>query len=499
MALLLERSYTGESAYTQLRQVVVSDSSPFGDTPIYVLDESEQESDPENVVAMGLSDVEIETQRVDKAKPAGRRVVMLPECIFEILKRTQEGAPWTPSSRAITLKNASLVCKLWTDPARRILFAQNLRISNAPASIQRLRAVFDRYPELGRAVQKLDLSTPTNDWSSKNLNEIFKRSSGLLRSTPVVKEISLVHVELTDKARDRFFAALHTLKPDKAEITHCSYVSSRSRRQTRRSQVSEDMKALGRLLIDWTSLKSLAFTGYCDGSRLLKSNMFPPSELPTYQLTELSLTDLELPERSLLSLLGSKPSYLTSLKLASVVSIPNSTLEAVFKLVGSTLKKLSISSDSEEETSDVYLPETLSPLVNLVNFHLLTDESFPEEVIQTVVTLPQIETISLTFPSISYGTATSALASPASTLNELTLDTWDSPEMFWTEEERWTFSKLCKKNDISLVVNGMDSDDIEDEWWGMDLSKDWKVLERLAKPKKSARLPKVRRRQFIRL
>lgn len=79
------------------------------------------------------------------------------------------------------------------------LFGQKLRISNAPGSIQRLRAVFERCPELGKAVQKLDLSTPSNDWSSKNLNEIFKRSSGLLRSTPIISEISLVHVELTDK------------------------------------------------------------------------------------------------------------------------------------------------------------------------------------------------------------------------------------------------------------------------------------------------------------
>lgn len=166
MALLLEKSYNGQRAYTKLRQVVNSDSTAFGsesslsvffqplsprltspsnqlDSPIYVLDESDQESESGGSIVLALSDAEKDTRRVDKVKPAGRRVVMPPECIYEILKRTQDGVPYDPSSRAVsfqgsflfqlrnslahccalkqaTLKNASLVCKLWTDPARRM-------------------------------------------------------------------------------------------------------------------------------------------------------------------------------------------------------------------------------------------------------------------------------------------------------------------------------------------------------------------------------------------
>lgn len=57
--------------------------------------------------------------------------------------------------------------------------------------------MFDRYPELGRAVHTLNLSAPTKD--AKTSKETFRRAAGLVRATPVVKDISLLHVRLTDK------------------------------------------------------------------------------------------------------------------------------------------------------------------------------------------------------------------------------------------------------------------------------------------------------------
>lgn len=78
---------------------------------------------------------------------------------------------------------------------------ENVRIINAPDSIARLRSIFDHSPELGRAVQTLDLSKPADNRNDHKLTEIMRRSAGLIRSTPCVIDVSFVHVALSFNVR----------------------------------------------------------------------------------------------------------------------------------------------------------------------------------------------------------------------------------------------------------------------------------------------------------
>jgi len=150
-------------------------------------------------------------------------------------------------------------------------------------------------------------------------------------------------------------------------------------------------------------------------------------EPPTYQLTELSLEDMELLGLSFLHLFGSSFTTLTSLELYSVDNIPLSTFETVFKSL-IVLDRLLISTEEEANLLLTYPPRVLSPLTNLTYFNLRTDSFFPEEVLETVLALPSIETVQVNFPSISYRVADSALAKASSTLRDLKLETWDDEE-----------------------------------------------------------------------
>jgi len=78
---------------------------------------------------------------------------------------------------------------------------ESVRIVNAPGSIARLRSILDHSPEIGRAVQTLDLSKPTNNRNDDTFPEIFRKSAGVIRSTPCVSNVSFVHVTLPDKVR----------------------------------------------------------------------------------------------------------------------------------------------------------------------------------------------------------------------------------------------------------------------------------------------------------
>lgn len=83
----------------------------------------------------GLSDLDFDASApnfdVDLAvlitseKPGSRskgryKVELPPEVIGAILEKTLEDAPHSATARAAVLKKASLVCKSWTDPARRM-------------------------------------------------------------------------------------------------------------------------------------------------------------------------------------------------------------------------------------------------------------------------------------------------------------------------------------------------------------------------------------------
>jgi hypothetical protein len=222
------------------------------------------------------------------------------------------------------------------------------------------------------------------------------------------------------------------------------------------------MAALGRLLSEWTSLEVLHLNDYSYDAHLLRSSIFDTFGIPTYHLTHLSLSDVVLPELSLLHLIGSNPSSLMDLKLETVRKIPNSTFAEVFRQCTS-LKHLVIVLDTDFDSSETYQPEILSTLINLVDFTLYTDVSFPEETLETVVNLPNISNFQITLPSISYQAANSAiLGMRPFSLKTLTIETQDIPDTRWTEEQCWNFMRGCNEKDLALMLNGLDADDIED-------------------------------------
>jgi hypothetical protein len=65
--------------------------------------------------------------------------------------------------------------------------------------------------------------------------------------------------------------------------------------------------------------------------------------------------------------------------------------------------------------------------------------------------------------SATYAIIRGALASltPASKLEKLYLDAWETPDM-WTETERWDLAQLCEKRGVELVLNGLVRADIEE-------------------------------------
>ncbi|GAA5873426.1 hypothetical protein JCM16303_001120 [Sporobolomyces ruberrimus] len=140
------------------------------------------------------------------------------------------------------------------------LFGRQLILVGGAKSARRLHAIFEIYPELGRSVRNISFSFPIFDWSQRKLIDIFRKAAGLLRLTPVVKELSLLHVALSDKTRKRFFGALSALKPEVASIT-CIGEGGGAQGGSTFSPNSDDMRALAQLLFDWPSLKSLTLRG----------------------------------------------------------------------------------------------------------------------------------------------------------------------------------------------------------------------------------------------
>ncbi|GAA5894567.1 uncharacterized protein JCM6883_002138 [Sporobolomyces salmoneus] len=439
--------------------------------PIYVLDRPrEPKEEMEEPVEDLAGFFELNTEDEEKEEPMARTPVKLPvEVIRAILEKTQEGYGRS-SAQVELLKNASLVCKLWTDPARTILFRQINNVENAPASVQRLRSVFERYPELGRSVEMVDLTNLAIKLTAKNVNETFRQFAGLLRVTPVIKDISYLHVELSDKARDRFFAALGALNPRTAKIYDPSQVPMTFAPQGG-PRVAEDIRALGKLLTEWKTLKILTLAGFSDRTRLLTLTMFPAHQFPTYQLTRLDLSQVELPGRSLVSLLGSSPKSLTTLKLSSIIHLTSDVLAEAFELVGPTLVNLQIFSDIEQGFgTDPYERRVFTPLVNLVSLDFNASDTFFEDIFETICSLPSIKTIAMTVPSLSHARAMAALKEPSWTLAEMSIDIWE--ENLWPAGDLWSFAKRCDFSGVSLYLTGMDDDDIVDEWFGPDFSND---------------------------
>ncbi|GAA6011445.1 hypothetical protein JCM11491_002789 [Sporobolomyces phaffii] len=457
---LLERSASGKSVITRLEEIVSSPPGSGHAADDFVIYKAVREEGPAaqgrlNRMARLADSVNLDAPR----EPAGgsfescRKLPFIPsEVVHAILKRTQEGQPYGTAARLATLKNASLVCKLWTDPARRVLFAQPLRIVSGAASIQKLQDIFFRFPELGRAVQTLDLCSSTRD--------VFRRFPGLVRLTPMVKNISFHQVALSDRTQRRLFNALKTIRPREASIV-MGFEDEHHRATFRADRAMEDMRFLGRLLVEWKSLTSLTLSGYQDSSRPLGTNMFPGSIPPSYLLHNLTLDEVVLPDRSLLDLLGANTVNLTSLKFEGSVEVSNAVLGEAFEQLGSTLESLAFFNGDSDAAAGAYEPGILVPLVKLRQFELYS-QSFSGNLLGTVLSLPSIEEVTVNPPSIGYHTAIAALYDASPTLWYLTLDWWDATDSMWEDAQRWHFAKQCAAVGIDLALNGMSFDDIKD-------------------------------------
>ncbi|GAA6025101.1 hypothetical protein JCM10207_003389 [Rhodosporidiobolus poonsookiae] len=478
MALFLDRR-SGLPVPTKLREVFPP-LAPSSECPIYVLDEDT--SDDGETVYGSDSDDDGDELFVD-ALEEPRDAIPLPEEILdEVMRCTQEDG-----ADHATLKTASLVCRAWSLPARRVLFSQCLSVASQGA-VKRLREVVDAQPALARAIRSFDVSNPACAWQEGRVSEIFRRSAALLRQTPNVKELSMLHIALSDKARLKFFGALKALPIESAHIYSSSWSTLGRNGLTTRTVggAVPDMQELAHTLCTWRRLKALTLSGYSAYPRLFSPAILPAYAFPTFHLTDLTIISTDLSGSTLPWLLGSSASSLKRLNLAATTGLTKETLQHVFTLVGPTLEVLLLSLDVDDlhpaSASTPLDDALLLSLTALRSFNLSTDTVFSDTLLSTLVTLPCLSSISLCFPSFSHDAVLSALESlPLSgpgqgALTNLVLDAWESSAL-WTEAGRWAALQACEKRGIALALNGLVKEDIEEEWFGEDLAGDWRFLE----------------------
>ena len=234
------------------------------------------------------------------------------------------------------------------------------------------------------------------------------------------------------------------------------------------------MLDLGRLLCDWSTLKILTLSGYCDPPRILGSAVFSENRSPSYSLVSLSLDSLSLADSALMYLISQNCfTSLMILELFTVSDLDNDIFRDALASLGSTLLRLSISIHSEDgDVDEFYEPSIFTPLKKLENLDINSDY-FEDAVLDTVVSLPSIETISLNLISFSFVLASAALNRASPTLRQVVLSDGDTSDSFWSLEQRWTLGKSLNAKGIDLSLNHADFEDIDD---GMSL---FLALERL--------------------
>lgn len=108
---------------------------------------------------------------------------------------------------------------------------------------------------------------------------------------------------------------------------------------------------------------------------------------------------------------------------------------------------------NHEDAQAYHDTEMFRLLANLAFFELVVTDVYPTTIVEVVVSLRSIETVSVCLPMFSYQTASLAIQNASPTLEELTIDT-QNPELIWTAEENWTFVKLCEARNVDLTLNG---------------------------------------------
>ncbi|BGP18945.1 hypothetical protein JCM10213_001957 [Rhodosporidiobolus nylandii] len=488
MALFLDRR-SGLPVTSKLKEVFPP-NAPTSECPIYVLDESDSD-DGITVYGDGCESDSGQELFVDAVEDLGElRTVSLPdELLDEVLRATQEDG-----EDQATLRAASLVSRDWSLPARRLLFSQSLLLTNAE-TVKRLRAVFDTHPELARAARQVDLSNPGGSWQDGRVADVFRRAAGLLRTTMNVSEFTMLHVALGDKVRTKLFSALKHLPVRSASIYSSSWTQWGRNGAIRSFRGSNpDMAELAHTLCAWRHLERLTLSGYSSYPRLFGPHSTPIHSVPSYHLTDLTIISADLSGSTLLWLLGSSGTSLKRLNLAATTGLTKDVIAHLFSLVGGTLDTLLLSLDIDDldpsSSADPLDNSLLSPLTALKSFNLSTDTLFADSVLETLVTLPSVQSISLCFPSFSHAVVMRALeavrAKPGG-LRCLTLDAWETATL-WTEEERYQALKACEAKEVVLALNGLIKEDIEDDWYGDDVSATLALFEQPDQPRRGSRV-----------
>ncbi|GAA5878082.1 hypothetical protein JCM3774_006477 [Rhodotorula dairenensis] len=457
MALFLDRR-SGQTVPSKLREVFpdLDVAVPKG-CPVYVLDESDAEW-TESGSGGDDDDSSDDVSFYDAVEdfPPPLKHVPLPEEILDGIMRNVEAL----DGGEATLEACSLVCHAWSLPARRRLLAGSLRVRSAD-SAQRLREILEAHPELRQAVQNVNLTTPMRNGL---IAPFYRRAAVLLRRTPNVQTLQLLHAGLSLTNRRRLYSALRLLPLTRLSLYSSSWPISHFGQNI---EDHADTRDALRLLCEWTDLEYLTLSGYSSYPRLLLPEAAPAHAFPTYRLRELHLLSCSLAESALLWLLGNSAKTLKQLNLGGCSGLTSEVLADVFAAVGSTLETLIISLDVEDITgapvSQPIRSDVVKNLLQLRSINVSTDSVFTEDLILILFELPMLESVSLCYPAFTHAVVKEALATlpPASKLARLFLDAWDSPEA-WTLRERWEIMQACEKRSIKLILNGLVKSDIED-------------------------------------
>ncbi|ORY90647.1 hypothetical protein BCR35DRAFT_299196 [Leucosporidium creatinivorum] len=375
-----------------------------------------------------------------------------------------------------TLSACSLVSRAWGESARRKLFGCPLGVTDEE-SLRRVRNLLDSNRSLARSVRAVDLSNQQGRYRVSKLNEVFRRAAGVLRLTPNVTDITMLHVALSQLVRQKFFGTLRVLP-----IKDATFYSTGWSRTGSLNVAGEapEIDALAHALVAWRSLKYLTLSGYVSYPQLLTSASPPVHAFPSYRLQGLRLVSCELQAPTLLWLLGSSGSSLRQLTLSATSGLDSEVLSHIFKLVGPTLEQLSLSLDRDDFTvprPDMLDPTILAPLLNLKVIMLSTDQMFGDDVLAQLALLPRLESATLAFlTAFRHSSVDAFLANDLHTLDSLVLDTWDSMDI-WNDSQRYHVAKLCTSKGIAFSLNGLTQEAIEDAWFGLDVGECWTVLE----------------------
>ncbi|KAL8279324.1 hypothetical protein RQP46_008361 [Phenoliferia psychrophenolica] len=415
-------------------------------------------------------------------EPRSRRAVHLPqECVDAILiqvsKQFWEGS--VDETSLAELRRLALVSRIWAKAARRMLYSSIQGLVSTGA-LMRLRGVLAASPELMRVVKKIDLSAPSCRWESSQVSEFFRRAAGLLRDTPLVQDIQLLHIGLSDVVRRKLWGAMAELPIQQASLDSSCWSSNNGHRAPATTSSTTDMGALMLALTRWTSLRVLSLHAYNLSPRVFETSAAPSHAFPAYRLTSLDISSCELDGASLLWLLGRSAKTIKQLNLTNVTGITLDEVEDVLRAVGPSLVELQLSLDSDDfaESNPPRAnvdAKAFAGLAQLTTLVVATDMD-TKALLDQFALLPRLTFLGFNCPSLPFPRVKRFLEMNPEKLKDLNLDLWGEDES-WTCYTRFLAARECAKRGIDILIDGSDREELENAWFGMDLAKCWTFLE----------------------